>query len=407
MRSQPRLSARHIRVCSGFVVGCLLAGCATLDVRHWPEPAAMADTSGPRHLFVFLDGTQNTGADRTNVFELFEMVKGLNDPSVRAIYVAGVGSADSPITGSILGRGMEHRMLLGYEFLARNHRVDDKIYIFGFSRGAHQARALAGFISYAGLPEVTDHNSERLHRVANRMLELTKKEKDSAPANIALWKSWAPKDAPPLAQKIREADGLKQPTRRARVTFLGVWDTVPGSFFKTLVPGACGFGETKNKQRYKSASYPPIQTIAHAVSVDEKRHKFRPLLVCDAMNEKLTTVHQSWFPGAHSDVGGGYGDPNGLPALSLKWMVDLLNADETLPDLTVADGQPLAPTHWSIGSFPGNFGSHCEDRNPPEGELHPSFQARKAAPTAPIIAHGERVDKRYPIKCSGRGKRLP
>ncbi|KAH9015971.1 hypothetical protein EDB83DRAFT_2439524 [Lactarius deliciosus] len=34
----------------------------------------------------------------------------------------------------------------GYEFLMQNYRAMDKICIFGFSRGAYTARALAGMI---------------------------------------------------------------------------------------------------------------------------------------------------------------------------------------------------------------------------------------------------------------------
>jgi uncharacterized protein (DUF2235 family) len=403
MRSRTLLLARSF----SLVLAGLLGACAAPEVRLWPEQDAPPVAPGPKHLFVFLDGTQNTGESATNVYELFKKVTGLGAPSVRAIYVAGVGSADSPITGSILGRGMEYRMLLGYEFLARNYTADDKIYIFGFSRGAHQARALAGFISYAGIPEVTDENRVHLRRIANRMLELTKKEKDSDPVNRNIWRSWSPKDPPPLAAKIIAMDGLKQKTQHARITFLGVWDTVPGSFFKTLNPGDCSFSETRRKQRYKSGSYPPIETIAHAVSVDEKRHKFRPMVVCPAMNEDLTRVHEIWFPGAHSDVGGGYGDPAGLPSVSMSWMIDLLNADETLTDLAPVKANPLAPAHWSIGNFPGNFGSHCEDRNVPDDKMDPSVQKRRDAPTAPIIVQREQEDRPYPIRCDGRRKEVP
>lgn len=34
----------------------------------------------------------------------------------------------------------------GYRFVMRNWRVGDKICLFGFSRGAYTARALAGFL---------------------------------------------------------------------------------------------------------------------------------------------------------------------------------------------------------------------------------------------------------------------
>ena len=39
----------------------------------------------------------------------------------------------------------------GYNFLMKNYRNGDKISIFGFSRGAYVARALAGMLTKVGL----------------------------------------------------------------------------------------------------------------------------------------------------------------------------------------------------------------------------------------------------------------
>jgi hypothetical protein len=64
---------------------------------------------------------------------------------------------------------------------------------------------------------------------------------------------------------------------------------------------------------------PRVQSACHALAVDEQRRSFEPML----WNEKGSAekrIHQVWFPGVHSDVGGGYPD-DALALVSLNWML--------------------------------------------------------------------------------------
>jgi uncharacterized protein (DUF2235 family) len=384
---------------SALCIAGAMAGCAVRPETFAVE--ARPESVGPKRLFVFLDGTQNTGPSGTNVYRLFSMLPRDGRLPISAIYIPGVGSADRPIGGTFLGRGMEHRMLLGYRFLTENYHDGDQIYIFGFSRGAHQARALAGFISFAGLPEITAENKDQLLKIGNRMLELTKLRKETD----VDWTKWTISRSPPLADEILHADGLKQRTRAAEIAFLGIWDTVPGSFFKSLEPGACRLPPTEHRERYKSGSYPPIRTIVHALSYDEKRSRFRPLLACQAVNGNQTQVHQAWFPGAHSDVGGGYGDPDGLPGISLNWMIGYLNETHGL-GLPRVNASYSAPAHWSVGNFPGNFLSNCENRKIVVNEfttVDNSVTERRGEGEAWLLLGKAKVKKQYPLMCSASG----
>src|SRR5262249_19458890 len=148
------------------------------------------------------------------------------------------------------------------------------------------------------------------------------------------WQSWQPGQAPVLAPEIKEKriNGKKgRDVQAVEVTFVGIWDTVPGSSLKnygyckeekgvvkkygsSILPGV------DEGERYKIDSYPVIRRIAHAVALDEKRSKFSPLLLCPAINPPSTKVHEMWFPGAHADVGGGYKDSDALSGISLNWM---------------------------------------------------------------------------------------
>lgn len=213
-----------------------------------------------------------------------------------------------------------------------------------------------------------------------------------------------------MAAEIKDQLNLEVWT--AEVTFLGVWDTVPGSslknygdckeekgfikqYFYWLVPGV------DKGERYKSDSYPAIRQIAHAVSLDEKRSKFAPLLVCRAINSEYTKIDEVWFPGAHADVGGGYQDSDELPTISLAWIIGLLDETYKLNTRPQFQGSAKGLAHWSIGDPPANIGSECVDRQPlARAELHTSFDERKKLSPVPIRWEGTVKSLHYPIDCS-------
>jgi uncharacterized protein (DUF2235 family) len=356
------------------------------------------DPSIHKSIFVFLDGTANNRTSSTNVWRLYEMITKINDPQMTGFYIEGVGSAEDPLdTGHLgqvqeilelgLGKNMQDRILKGYEFIARNYNPGDDVYIFGFSRGAHQARSLAGLIAYSGVPKLSDEDRKQLaidkdylKKIGNDILELTKKKIDED--YLDEWKSWNSSQAPLLAEEIKnkKINGKKgREMLSAEVAFLGVWDTVPGSslksyeickehkgFIKRLfnwVPGV------DRGERYKTDSYPPIRRIAHAVSLDEKRSKFSPILVCKAIdNPNPTNLNEQWFPGAHADVGGGYDDSDELPSITLNWMIKLLEEKyQYNTSITPVAENAIGRAHWSIDDYPANKFSDCVDRKPPEG----------------------------------------
>ncbi|OIQ43186.1 MAG: hypothetical protein BM560_03145 [Roseobacter sp. MedPE-SWde] len=134
-----------------------------------------------RKIILCFDGTGNEiGVTKTNVLKLY---KGLRDDrSQLKHYVPGIGTLEGPklvnsalvrntrsLLGLAFGRGLENDVLGAYSFLCKNYRDGlgaghhgrDRIYIFGFSRGAYAARVLAGFIYNFGLLK-----PERLHLVA-------------------------------------------------------------------------------------------------------------------------------------------------------------------------------------------------------------------------------------------------
>lgn len=388
--SMKHLIAIRARTCALLLFCLFLAGCSALTTKEemTSVPTDMSSKE-PRELFVFLDGTRNDPQSQTNVWRLYEASKAAGR---HAIYIGGVGSEETPLLGAILGFGMEPRILRGYAYLSNLYRAQDKIFIMGFSRGAHQARALAGMIAYAGLitPDA-DTSQRRLLRDSNRVLELVKKLNDV----VFEGEMRSAPNQPPARTMIEAQLGIV--TRTAVVQFLGVWDTVPGSFFKKY-DGCREESDGRDGDRYKSGSYPLIRNIAHAISLDEKRSRFRPITLCDPVAPEKTNVVERGFSGAHSDVGGGY-ENSSMHLPSLNWMISQIN-----PHLRSGfkdfSGEPFTkPSHWSMSDAPGNWFSKCEDRHLPGLILHDSASAYRKQSSAQIMVQGKELGTPNPPMC--------
>ncbi len=394
------------RIARVFSMGVLLLtqsfGAAAYECEMDVTVRPAVDNASPRpaqDLFVFLDGTGNSADSRTNVWRLHERLLSHRKDGFAAAYIPGVGSTTNPIFGKVLGHGMERRMRCGYAFLGEQYQPGDRIFIFGFSRGAHAARNLAGQIAYAGIaPKEGDRDGQL--KLANAIQEIVKDEADDD--HTAAWTNWKPGAPPPMAAEINRR--LERQMQGAEVTLLGVWDTVPGSTFVEY--GLCKEEPNRKKgDRYKTGSYPPIHHIAHAMSLDEKRSRFYPLLLCPAYNAELTKLEQEWFPGAHADVGGGYEGETGLPDISLGWMINRL-AGYAVDVGPAPVGDPRALAHWSIGDARANVGSKCEDREIPSGAaISPTADMRRSAGDVALEAFGKITRLPYPVTCAELGKK--
>jgi uncharacterized protein (DUF2235 family) len=359
-----------------FIFPLVLSQCSTTpEIQIAPPVSEVSTYKSPKKILVFLDGTNNQWDSRTNVRRLFEMISSWEDPRVVCHYMDGVGSSSSLVIGNAFGKGMKNRILEGYEFLSTHYNPGDQIYIYGFSRGSLQARSLAGMISFCGLLEKEDAPCRKKQV---DVWHFCKRQEEDA-VDLDGWQKSVQFRQAPLAEQMRTQLGLE--SRWAEIGFVGVWDTVPGSTFTDFST----FREEKDDNnpgtRYKPGAYPPIQTIAHAMSLDELRSKFAPIQVAPPVMPSRTRLREVWFAGAHSDVGGGYSDSSALSGVSLNWMIQQMSAyDSFWSRLPSVFQDPLAPQHRSIEDAPGNFLSDEAQRALPENAtIHPSVYERMAA----------------------------
>jgi len=218
--------------------------------------------------------------------------------------------------GGVLGQGLDENIRLAYEWLIENYNDGDEIFIFGFSRGAFTARALAGLIAIdgvlkAGSPIGVTELFDR-YRKGNEESIWTLKEIETSG------------DTSKLTEQEKWLLKYSQP---AKVKVIGVWDTV----------GSVGIA-AGNIPGISRSQFDYLQTGLrihilngyHALAIDEHRSDFAPTIwdvhhpkdpnAVIAQPRPLFNLEQRWFVGAHANVGGGY-QTDLLAQPPLRWMM--------------------------------------------------------------------------------------
>lgn len=210
-------------------------------------------------------GTKDNSA--SNVFKLHLYFGGdLNNKPTsseqHSFYYPGVGTYGTwlrqKINAALAPEKMDIRCILngaGAD-LQKHYQAGDKIYIFGFSRGAALARRFAS-----------------------------------------------------LVRKYVPQIGANEPV----VRFVGVFDTVAS----IGVPNLEDDQKPRTRVVFENMTVSPhVQEALHLLSIDENRIAFQPVLM-----NKQDKVTEVWFPGAHSDIGGGFAR-RGLSDITLRFIID-------------------------------------------------------------------------------------
>jgi uncharacterized protein (DUF2235 family) len=273
------------------------------------------------NLVVCCDGTWNTAEQKdggvpvpTNVTRLFNTVADRHPDGTEQLkyYHPGVGTEGglwSKLTGAGVGAGLGKNIQSGYRWLCGQYRPGDRIFLFGFSRGAYTVRSLAGMIGRCGL------------------LDLTKLEEPVVWKRVEKAYSEGYRDRKELAEWAAGWDFHPAPAGRPflPIHFLGVWDTVGALGVPDDLEIANLLDDVSRYSFHDTDLSDRVLHGRHAVSLDEDRASYTPTLWKAA--GKHPDVKEVWFPGVHSDVGGGYKE-TGLSDGALAWMIGEAEAKE-------------------------------------------------------------------------------
>ena len=280
-----------------------------------------------KRIVVLIDGTWNkegtTG--NTNVAALdsanriaanaFIKAEAADGTAQRVHYHDGVGTEGDVfkrLLGGAIGFGLKQIISECYSFVVADYASSDEIYIFGFSRGAYAARALAGLIGASGIQREANTNTFEVAWQHYRVKPSVRRQ--PATAGSADRKAMADYQVLAVRQAFHETRAVK---------CIAVWDTV-GSYG---IPAGFGLAAlaryfTLAVLGFHDTSFGDHVGVGlHAVGVDEHRRPFVPTFWTIAKGQQPKGhVEQAWLAGAHCNVGGGYPD-SGLSDQALIWMI--------------------------------------------------------------------------------------
>lgn len=261
----------------------------------------MASPANGKNIVICCDGTGNefSGDCNSNVVKLYQTLD-MDDTQV-GYYHPGVGTMGSPtarnrvekawsrVKGLAFGAGLLGNVADAYRYLMNTYEEGDRVFLFGFSRGAYTARVLGGVIYMCGL---LSPGNEGLIPYIIRMFAQRSRKAGGRNENFG------------VAHEFKQTF-----SRECPLHFVGVWDTVSsvGWIYRPVVLPFSGYN-------------PIIRTGRHAVSIHERRCFFRQNLWSARIGTQ--DIEQIWFAGVHSDVGGSYTEEtSGLSKVTLEWML--------------------------------------------------------------------------------------
>ena len=351
-----------------------------------PETPTVEETPHqPMSIILFSDGTGNSSGKlfKTNVWRMYEALDlgpataGRRRSQI-AYYDNGVGTSSFKpwaVISGIFGFGLKRNILSIYRFVCRNYRPGDenhpgdRIYGFGFSRGAFTIRMVIGLICHQGIIRY-DTEQELQQRSVDALRRFSRRNNPNFFPFFVVGGRIL-RDVIISVKQLFVRVSPQPPSYRPDVEFVGVWDTVSayGGPIAEITRAIDNWIWPLSMTDYHLS--PKVKRASHALALDDERDSFHPLLwdefnesreAADADKEKTkarkaavgaaaagdstaataqsakadeaakkakwyrSRVQQVWFAGMHSDVGGGYPDES-LSFVPLRWMMDQVKTE--------------------------------------------------------------------------------
>jgi hypothetical protein len=260
-----------------------------------------------KNIILCSDGTGNSGGKTrgTNVWRIYNVIDRFHS-SVEQVtfYDDGVGTENLKwlkLLGGAFGWGLSRNIRQLYSFLVMNYQPGDKIFLFGFSRGAFTVRALSGMICKCGLWDRQQYiASKNRDKIVNRILKAYRQVKHT--------------DLDKLKSEQIKLESVE-------IKMIGVWDTVdavgiPSDNLRDWVD--IWYKAITGRRLYGFHDQVLSDKVKYgfqALALDDERKTFQPNIW-----EPRKNVEQVWFAGVHSNIGGGY-PQDGLSYVALDWMM--------------------------------------------------------------------------------------
>ncbi len=263
-----------------------------------------------KRLVVCSDGTWNNPEQEdngipapTNVFKIYNAIADDDGSTPQLRYyhpgVGGEGGIFDKVAGGALGIGISRHIKSAFHWLGTNYQVGDEIFLFGFSRGAFTARSIGGFLG-RGLLDLGGLNPKDAWQRVDAAFDAYRQPGSD--------QSWAESDW-----------AFFHGAEATPVKFIGVWDTV-GALGIPNDLEILNIFERPGKWRFHDTNLGTNVAVArHAMAIDEVRSSFT--ITRWANTAAHADAKERWFPGVHSDIGGGYAE-TGLSDIALQWMME-------------------------------------------------------------------------------------
>ncbi|WP_410608390.1 phospholipase effector Tle1 domain-containing protein [Amycolatopsis sp. lyj-109] len=300
--------------------------------------------TGPRNLVICCDGSWG-GQGQTNVTRIARAVAGTSsDGAMQLTFHQRCRTSGSRAA-------VELDVLDTYRLLVQNFRPGDRLYFFGFSRGAYVTRTVVGMISAVGI--------------------LRREHADRVDEAYALYRTRS-RHTP---RSFTAIDFRHSYAFETEVKFVGVWETVgplgiPAGRLRLADP------RWRRLMFHDTAMSQIVDAACQALAIDEHRRNLPP-----ALWRRSPGVEQVWFPGSHADVGGGFAD-NRLAGLSLRWMMKKATEQGLAFRDAPIEADPLGTLHASLSAtrrFRGVSIRPIGEFEPPTEQVSDAARVRMAA----------------------------
>lgn len=281
----------------------------------------------PRTHIILIDGTLSTLKEghETHIGWLYKQL-GQSTISTSVHYIPGLQWGNWRTSWRVLvGRGLSAQIQEAYGVLAARYRPGDRIYMFGYSRGAFAVRSLSGMIDSVGLLRQEFATSRHMNRV---------------------WRRY---------RGARRSEDFKSRYcyDDVKINMMGIFDTVSAlsvnlPWFAQILPDNYSF----HNHRISDC----ILAGYHALALDETRAAYAPERWETDEEGARHEMQQVWFSGSHADVGGhllGEEEARPLSNIPLIWMMEHAERHGLQLPTDWRDGLHVDPNAPSVGMSRG------------------------------------------------------